>query len=49
MLMSLSVDKILLLRYLNWFTDFRGLELRVKIAPFFLNTVFFNTVLLAFT
>ena len=31
---SLSVDDILLPRYVNWFTDFRGLPLRLEIAPF---------------
>ena len=33
MLTSLSVDEILLLRYMNWFTNFRGLPLKVEMAP----------------
>ena len=32
MLTSLSVDEILLSRYLNWSTNFRGLRLRVEMA-----------------
>ena len=45
MLTSLSVDEILLLRYMNLSTNFRGLPLQVKIAPSFLkqmNSVFFS-------
>ena len=33
MLTSLSVDEILLPRYENWSTNFRGLPLRVEMAP----------------
>ena len=33
MLTSLSVDKMLLLRYVNLSTNLRGLPLKVKIAP----------------
>ena len=32
-LISLSVDEILLLRYVNLFTNFRGLPFRVEMAP----------------
>ena len=33
MLISFSVDEILQLRYVNWFTNFRGLPLEVEKAP----------------
>ena len=33
MLTSLSVDEILLMRYVNWSTNFRGLPLKVEMAP----------------
>ena len=33
MLTLLSVDEILLLRYVNWSTNFRGLPLRVEMVP----------------
>ena len=33
MLTPLSVDKILLLRYVNWSTNFRGLSLKLEMAP----------------
>ena len=33
MLTSLSVDEILLLRYMNWSTNFRGLILNVEMTP----------------
>ena len=47
MLTSLSVDEILLLRYVNLFTNFRGLLLKVAIALFpFKHT---NSVLFSFT
>ena len=36
MLTSPSVDEILLLRYANWSTNFRGLPFRVEMAPFYL-------------
>ena len=34
MLISLSVDEILLLRYGKWSTRFRGLTHKVKMAPY---------------
>ena len=46
-LISLSVDEMLLLRYLNLSTNFRGLPLRVEMAPFCLKYMY--SVLLAFT
>ena len=36
-LTSLSVDEILLLRYMNWGTNFRGLLFKVEMAPSCLN------------
>ena len=39
MLKSLSVDKMLLARYVNWSTNFRGLPLRVEMDPFSLKHV----------
>ena len=33
-LTSLSIDEMLLLRYANWFTNFRGLPLKVEMAPY---------------
>ena len=33
MLISLSADEVLLLRYINWSTNFRGLPLKVEMAP----------------
>ena len=47
MLTSLSVDEMLLSRYVNWFTNIRGLPLRVEIAP--PCTKLMKSVLLAFT
>ena len=44
-LASLSVDEILLLRYVNWSTNFRGLPLKVETAPSCLkhmNSVFYE-------
>ena len=37
MLPSFSVDEILLLRYVNWSSNFRGLPLKVKMALSWLN------------
>ena len=37
MLTSLSVDEMLLSRYVNRSTDFKGLPLKVEMAPFWLN------------
>ena len=37
-LISLSLDEILLPRYVNWFTYFRGIPFRAKIAPFLFKT-----------
>ena len=34
MVTSLFVDKILLLRYMNWPTDLRGLSFKMEMAPF---------------
>ena len=42
---SLSVDKMLLLRYVNWSTNFRGFPLRVEMVPSYLkhmNSVIFE-------
>ena len=39
MLILLSVDEILLLRYINWFTNFRGLLFNEKIAPSWLKYI----------
>ena len=47
MLTSLSVDEMLLLRYVNRSSNFRGLLLRVEIAPFCLKHIY--SVLFAFT
>ena len=46
MLISLSVDKILLPRYQNWSTNFRGLPLRVKLCLYCLKHI--HSVLFAF-
>ena len=46
MLISLSVDEILLPRYVNRSIEFRGLSLKVEIAPFYLKGI--NSVLPAF-
>ena len=34
MLTSLSVDEILLPRYINWFTNFRGFLFNMEMTPF---------------
>ena len=47
MLMSFSVDVMLLPRYMNWSTNFRDLPLRVVMPPFCLKHMY--SVLLAFT
>ena len=47
MLTLLSVDEILLLRYVNLSTNFRDLPFRVEMAPFHLK--YMNSALLAFT
>ena len=47
MLTSFSVDEMLLPKYRNWFTNFRGLHLRVEVAPFGLEHMY--SVLFAFT
>ena len=44
-LTSLPVDKILLLRYMNWSTGFRGLLFNEEMAPFYLKCM--NSVLSA--
>ena len=46
MLTLLSVDEILLPRYVNWSTDSRGLLLKVEMAPYFKHM---NSVVFAFT
>ena len=46
-LTSLSVDEILLPRYVNCSTNFRGLPLKMKIAPSCLNHL--NLILFVFT
>ena len=47
MLTSLSVDEILLQKYVNLSTNFKGLTLEVEVAPFHLKHI--NTVLFMFT
>ena len=47
MLISLSVNEMLLPRYVNWSTNFRGLLLRVEMAPCCLKHM--NSGLFAFT
>ena len=47
MLTSLSVDEILLPKYVNLSTNFRGLPLKVKIAPSHLKHM--NSILFVFT
>ena len=47
MLTSLSVDEILLPRYVNWSTYLRGSLLKVEMAPFCLKHM--NSVLFVFT
>ena len=47
MLTSLSVDEILLLWYVNLSTNFRGLPLKMEMAPSLLKHMY--TVLFAFT
>ena len=54
-LTSLPVDEILLLRYVNWFANFRGLQLRVEMATsclkhmnFVLSTLMSSPMLPAF-
>ena len=44
---SISADEMLQPRYVNWSGNFRGLPLRVKMAPFYLKPK--NSVLFAFT
>ena len=39
MLISLSVEEILLLRYVNWSTNFRGSSLKMEMAPFCLKHI----------
>ena len=39
MLTSLSVDEILLLRYMNWFTNLRGLASKEEMAPSWLKHI----------
>ena len=46
MLTSLSVDKMLLQRYVNWSTNFRGFPLRREMAAFCFKHI--NSVLFAF-
>ena len=46
MLTPLSVDEILLLRYVNWSTNFRCLSLRVEMAASYVKLM--NSVLFAF-
>ena len=46
-LILLSLDEILQLRYVNGSTNFRGFPHRVEMAPFCLNHI--NSILLAFT
>ena len=40
LLTSFSVDMILLLRYENWSTNFRDLQLTVNVAPFCLKHIY---------
>ena len=46
-LISISVDKILLPRYVNWYMSFRYLPLKVEMIPSCLERT--DTVLFAFT
>ena len=41
MLILLSVDKILLPRYMKWSTNFRGLSFSVELTPFCLKYINF--------
>ena len=47
MLTSFSVDEILLPKYVNWSTNFRGLPFKVEMASFCFKHM--NSVLFAFT
>ena len=47
MLTPLSVNEMLLPRYMNWSTNSRGLPLRVEMVPFYLKHMY--SVLFAFT
>ena len=46
MLTSLSVDEMLLPRYVNWSTNFRGSSLKVEVVPYCLKHMYSNSVLL---
>ena len=45
---SLSVNKILLPRYMNWFTSFRSLPFKEEMAPFSLKHMESDTRMISF-